>query len=474
MPPALLRDGGMVAPGHDEELDAARRLRDEGRSVVAELEGEYRRTSGIGALKIRHNGVLGYHVETPSTHAERMLKPPLAELFVHRQTTAGALRFTTLALAETERGILGAADRALAIERRAFEALRAEVLAAAGPVGAAARAMAEVDVAAGLADLARAEGWTAPVVEPGRAFEIAGGRHPVVEAALRRSGGTFVANDCEVGADGPGARPVWLLTGPNMAGKSTFLRQNALIAILAQVGAFVPAAAARIGVVDALFSRVGAADDLARGRSTFMVEMVETAAILNQAGPGALVILDEIGRGTATWDGLSIAWATLEHLHDVNRCRALFATHYHELTALAATLPGLRNATVAVREWKGDVVFLHEVREGVADRSYGVQVARLAGLPPAVVERARSILEALEERARAPGGAAQALADDLPLFSAAARPAPPPAPPSVVEARLAAVHPDELTPREALVLVYELKGMMQEKPRQAAVPPTGS
>jgi DNA mismatch repair protein MutS len=473
-PPALLRDGGMVAPGHDEELDAARRLRDEGRSVVAELEGEYRRTSGIGALKIRHNGVLGYHVETPSTHAERMLKPPLAELFVHRQTTAGALRFTTLALAETERGILGAADRALAIERRAFEALRAEVLAAAGPVGAAARAMAEVDVAAGLADLARAEGWTAPVVEPGRAFEIAGGRHPVVEAALRRSGGTFVANDCEVGADGPGARPVWLLTGPNMAGKSTFLRQNALIAILAQVGAFVPAAAARIGVVDALFSRVGAADDLARGRSTFMVEMVETAAILNQAGPGALVILDEIGRGTATWDGLSIAWATLEHLHDVNRCRALFATHYHELTALAATLPGLRNATVAVREWKGDVVFLHEVREGVADRSYGVQVARLAGLPPAVVERARSILEALEERARAPGGAAQALADDLPLFSAAARPAPPPAPPSVVEARLAAVHPDELTPREALVLVYELKGMMQEKPRQAAVPPTGS
>jgi DNA mismatch repair protein MutS len=277
----------------------------------------------------------------------------------------------------------------------------------------------------------------------------------VVEQALRRAGGSFVANDCALGD-----RPLWLVTGPNMAGKSTFLRQNALIALLAQAGAFVPARAARIGVVDQVFSRVGAADDLARGRSTFMVEMVETAAILNQAGPGALVILDEIGRGTATYDGLSIAWAVLEHLHDVNRCRALFATHYHELTALTAKLPGLRNATVAVREWEGEVVFLHEVMEGAADRSYGVQVARLAGLPAAVVERARVVLEALERGERELGGKAKALVDDLPLFAVAARPAPPLPPASAVEARLRTVMADELSPREALALVYELQALL--------------
>ncbi len=459
-PPQLLRDGGMVAAGYDAELDETRRLRDQGRGVIAELQGEYIRRTGIAALKIRHNNVLGYYIETPATHAAKMLAPPLAELFVHRQTNANAVRFTTLALAEIEKKILGAAEAALAIERRVFAALRAAVLAQAGPVGGAARAIAEVDLAAGLADLAVAEDWTAPEIEDSRAFDVRGGRHPVVEAALRRAGATFAPNDCEAGADGPEARPLWLITGPNMAGKSTFLRQNALIAILAQMGSFVPAASARIGVVDQLFSRVGAADDLARGRSTFMVEMVETAAILNQAGPRALVILDEIGRGTATYDGLSIAWAVLEHLHDANRCRALFATHYHELTALAAKLPGLRNATVAVREWKGEVVFLHEVREGVADRSYGVQVARLAGLPGAVVERARVILEALEKGDREPGGKARALVDDLPLFSAAARPAAEPVAPSAVEARLRAAHPDELSPREALALVYELRGLL--------------
>jgi DNA mismatch repair protein MutS len=457
-----LRDGGMVAAGYDPELDETRRLRDEGRGVIAELQGEYVRRSGIGALKIRHNNVLGYYIETPATHAEKMLAPPLAELFVHRQTTAGAVRFTTLALAEIEKKILGAAGEALALERRVFEALRAAVIAAAGPVAAAARALAEVDVAAGLAEIARADGWVAPHVEASRGFAVEGGRHPVVEAALRRAGGTFVANDCEADADGPQARPLWLITGPNMAGKSTFLRQNALIAILAQMGAFVPATAARIGVVDQLFSRVGAADDLARGRSTFMVEMVETAAILNQAGERARVILDEIGRGTATYDGLSIAWAVLEHLHDVNRCRALFATHYHELTALAGRLPGLRNATVAVREWKGDVVFPHEVREGAADRSYGVQVARLAGLPPAVVERARVILEALESGDREAGGKARALVDDLPLFSAVARPAPAAPATSAVEARLREASPDELSPREALALVYELRALLPQ------------
>lgn len=459
-PPAQLRDGGMVATGFEPELDETRRLRDEGRGVIAQLQGEYVRLSGVQALKIRHNNVLGYYIETPAGHAERMRTAPLAETFVHRQTTASAIRFTTLPLAEIEKKILNAAEHALALERRIYERLRGAVLEAAGPVAAAARAMAEVDLAGGLADLARAEAWVAPEIEEGRAFDIEGGRHPVVEAALRRTGAAFAANDCEAGADGPEARPLWLITGPNMAGKSTFLRQNALIAILAQMGSFVPAKAARIGVVDQVFSRVGAADDLARGRSTFMVEMVETAAILNQAGPRALVILDEIGRGTATYDGLSIAWAVLEHLHDTNRCRALFATHYHELTALAAKLKGLRNATVAVREWRGEVIFLHEVREGAADRSYGVQVARLAGLPAAVVERARAILEALEKGDREPGGKKRVLVDDLPLFSLAARPPAPVASPSRAEARLREIAPDELSPREALALVYELKGLV--------------
>ena len=455
-PPYLTRDGGFVAADFDAELDETRRLRDQGRGVVAELQAEYVRQSGVNALKIKHNNVLGYFIETPAGHAERMMKPPLAELFVHRQTTAGAVRFTTLALAEIETRILNAGGHALDIEKRIFETLRAAVLDRAGPIGATAKALAEIDVASALADLALDGGWVRPEVDEGRAFRIAAGRHPVVEAALRRSGGTFVANDSDLGADGPGARPLWLITGPNMAGKSTYLRQNALIAVLAQMGAFVPAADAEIGVVDQLFSRVGAADDLARGRSTFMVEMVETAAILNQAGERALVILDEIGRGTATYDGLSIAWAVLEHLHDVNRCRALFATHYHELTALAAKLPGLRNATVAVREWQGEVIFLHEVQDGAADRSYGVQVARLAGLPAAVVDRARVVLEALERGDREGGGKARALVDDLPLFAQAARPAPAPAPASAVEARLRETLPDELTPRDALALVYEL------------------
>jgi DNA mismatch repair protein MutS len=462
-PPQLARDGGYVASGYDDELDETRRLRDEGRGVVGELQAEYVERSGIGALKIKHNNVLGYFVETPAAHAEKMLKPPLSELFVHRQTMAGAIRFTTLALAEIETKILNAGGHALDIEKRIFESLRQAILTEAGRIGATAKALAEIDLAAALADLATAADWTRPEVREDRAFRIVGGRHPVVEAALRRAGQSFVANDCALGADGAGARPVWLLTGPNMAGKSTFLRQNALIALLAQIGAFVPAAEAELGVVDQIFSRVGAADDLARGRSTFMVEMVETAAILNQAGPRALVILDEIGRGTATYDGLSIAWAVLEHLHDVNRCRALFATHYHELTALAAKLPGLRNATVAVREWQGDVIFLHEVIDGAADRSYGVQVAKLAGLPGAVVERARVVLEALEKGEREQGGKARALIDDLPLFAAAARPAPVATPEaSVIETRLRDIRPDELTPRAALDLVYELAGLLPD------------
>ena len=462
-PPLLARDGGFIAPGYDEELDQARRLRDEGRGVIAAMQADFIAQTAIQSLKIKHNNVLGYFIETTSTHAEKMLSPPLSETFIHRQTTAGQVRFTTVELSEMETRILNAGNHALEIEKRHFEALRAAVLAQAGPVGAAARALAEVDLAAAWADLAAEEGWAEPVVDESRAFVVEGGRHPVVERALRRQGaGPFVANDCALTE---GETPaIWLLTGPNMAGKSTFLRQNALIALLAQAGSFVPATRAQVGVVSQLFSRVGAADDLARGRSTFMVEMVETAAILNQADDRALVILDEIGRGTATYDGLSIAWATMEHLHGVNRCRALFATHYHEMTALAGKLPGVENATVRVKEWEGEVIFLHEVRKGAADRSYGVQVARLAGLPQAVVDRAKVVLEALESGERQGGARPKALIDDLPLFSVA--PAAPPAPrvvakESVVEARLKEALPDEMTPMEALRLVYELKDLMK-------------
>ena len=459
-PPLLVRDGGFVATGFDAELDETRQLRDEGRGVVAGMQADYIAQTGIQSLKIKHNNVLGYFIETTTTHADKMFSPPLSETFIHRQTTANQVRFTTLPLSEIETRILNAGNHAIEIEKRHYEAFRAAVLQESGPISGAARALAEIDLAAALADLAAAEDWVEPEVDASHAFVVQGGRHPVVERALRRQGaGPFVANDCALTEEKTPA--IWLLTGPNMAGKSTFLRQNALIALLAQAGSFVPARRAHIGVVSQLFSRVGASDDLARGRSTFMVEMVETAAILNQADDRALVILDEIGRGTATYDGLSIAWATLEHLHGANRCRALFATHYHEMTNLASKLDGVENATVAVKEWEGDLVFLHEVRKGAADRSYGVQVARLAGLPPAVIDRARSVLEALESGEREGAGRQKALIDDLPLFRAAPSSAPAKAAnrESQVEARLKAVHPDELTPKEALALIYELAEM---------------
>jgi len=464
-PPLLARDGGFIAAGYDADLDEARTLRDEGRGVIAAMQADFVRDTGINALKVKHNNVLGYFIEVTATHAEKMLSAPLNERFIHRQTTANALRFTTVELSDLETRILNAGNRALEIEKRLHDALRDAILEQAGPLGQAASALAEIDLAAALADLARGEDWCEPLVDDSRTFEVSGGRHPVVERALRKQGGTpFIANDCDLSEGAKGAA-IWLLTGPNMAGKSTFLRQNALIALLAQAGSFVPATSAHIGLVSQIFSRVGASDDLARGRSTFMVEMVETAAILNQADDRALVILDEIGRGTATYDGLSIAWATLEHLHDVNRCRALFATHYHELTALAHSLAGVENATVAVREWDGDVIFLHEVRRGAADRSYGVQVARLAGLPDSVVERARAVLDTLEKGEREGGRAQKALIDDLPLFSAAA-PAPQPRPkpdaPSPLSEKLAGIHPDELTPRAALDLIYELKALAKD------------
>ena len=461
-PPLLVRDGGFIAPGHHEELDEARKLRDDGRGVIAGMQAEYSELADVASLKIKHNNVLGYFIETTATHAEKMLSAPLSETFIHRQTTANAVRFTTVPLSEMETRILNAGNRALEIEKQLFDVLSAEVLQHAAEISATARALAEIDVNCGFAQIAVEEDWSRPVMDDSTAFEVTGGRHPVVERALRRqSGSPFVANDCDL-SDGEKPAAIWLLTGPNMAGKSTFLRQNALIVLLAQAGAFVPAAAARIGLVSQLFSRVGASDDLARGRSTFMVEMVETAAILNQADERAFVILDEIGRGTATYDGLSIAWATLEHLHDVNRCRALFATHYHEMTALSEKLDGVENATVAVREWEGDVIFLHEVQRGAADRSYGVQVAKLAGLPEAVVTRARVVLEALEKGEREGAKGPRALIDDLPLFAVNPAPVPAPVRGSKIEERLADTHADELTPKAALDLIYELKTLLSK------------
>ncbi|MDJ1015976.1 MAG: DNA mismatch repair protein MutS [Paracoccaceae bacterium] len=460
-PPLLARDGGFIAPDVDPDLDEARTLRDEGRGVIASYQADYARETGVASLKIKHNNVLGYFIETTATHAEKMLSPPLSERFIHRQTTANAVRFTTVKLSEIETRILNAGAQAIEIENRHYYRLKQLILDHSGPVSDTARALAELDVTTGFAALARAEDWARPVVDDSRDFQVVAGRHPVVEHALKREGAPFIANDCDLSGDG-GA--IWLVTGPNMAGKSTFLRQNALIALLAQAGSFVPAEAAKIGRVSQIFSRVGAADDLARGRSTFMVEMVETASILNQADDRALVILDEIGRGTATYDGLSIAWATLEHLHDANRCRALFATHYHEMTQLADKLSGVENATVAVKEWEGDVIFLHEVRKGAADRSYGVQVARLAGLPESVVERARVVLDALEKGEREGGTRTKALIDDLPLFSAtpvvtqqkAAKT-------SELETVLAKLLPDEMSPREALDALYDLKALIQSK-----------
>ncbi|MBO6788980.1 MAG: DNA mismatch repair protein MutS [Dinoroseobacter sp.] len=456
-PPLLIRDGGAITPGVHADLDEARKLRDDGRAVIAGMQADYARQADITALKIKHNNVLGYFIETPATHAKKMLAAPLSETFIHRQTTANAVRFTTVELSEMETRILNAGARAIEIETEMFATLCQQVLAESAQLNLLARALAELDVVSSLSELAQKSDWVRPKLDASRAFAVEGGRHPVVEAALRTQGGVpFVANDCDLSSD-PAA--IWLLTGPNMSGKSTFLRQNALIAILAQMGSFVPAHSAHIGLISQVFSRVGASDDLARGRSTFMVEMVETAAILNQADDRAMVILDEIGRGTATYDGLSIAWAVLEHLHEVNGCRALFATHYHEMTALAGSLKRVDNATVRVKEWDGDVIFLHEVTQGAADRSYGVQVAKLAGLPDAVTARARDILAKLESGATETGKAQ--IIDDLPLFSAA--PPPPPQPkaaPSEVEARLKEVLPDELTPKDALALIYEMKSFL--------------
>lgn len=465
-PPLLVRDGGFVAQGVDPDLDAARTLRDDARKVIAGLQATYAEETQSKSLKIKHNGVLGYFIEVPALQAAPLQDK--AETFFHRQTMANAMRFSTKELAELEAKIASAGARAIALEIARFEALCQAVKDARHTIQGVADALATLDVAAGLAETAVRDNHVRPEMRENLSFDIVGGRHPVVEKVMRCDGREhFVANDCALGAAGDEAGAVHLVTGPNMGGKSTFLRQNALIAILAQAGAYVPAASAALGIVDALFSRVGAADDLARGRSTFMVEMVETAAILHQASARSLVILDEIGRGTSTYDGLSIAWACVEHLHDQNQCRALFATHYHELTVLSERLSRVDNRTLSVKEWDGDVIFLHEVVPGAADRSYGLQVAKLAGLPAPVVARARAVLDHLETR-QDTGEAStdrDGLFEGLPLFSAAQPVAESSAPsPDAIEAaahaHLAALFenhdPDQMTPRQALDFVYDL------------------
>ncbi len=459
-PPVQVSDGGFVRANADPALDAARSLRDESRAVVARLEGDLRERTGVGALKIKHNGVLGYFVEAPARHGETLRRDAAGVGFVHRQTLANVMRFTTPELAELEAKIAAAGEEVRRRELALFAALVSQVESAAEGLRAAGDGLALIDVAAAGGQWADDVGAVRPVLEDSGAFSVEAGRHPVVEAAVTAAGETYTTNDCVLDAAGSDGARLTLVTGPNMAGKSTYLRQNAVIAILAQAGWFAPARSARIGVVDRVFSRVGAGDDLARGRSTFMMEMVETAAILNQAGPRALVILDEVGRGTSTYDGLAIAWATVEHLHNVNQCRSLFATHYHELTQLAADLPHADNACLRAKEWKGELVFLHEVAQGAADRSYGVEVARRAGLPGSAVARAKAVLVQLEagEATGAPR------LEELPLFSAVAEPEPAALDgDDPVVLALRALDLDDTTPREALDVLYRLRALAEGK-----------
>lgn len=460
--PALARDGGFIRQGFNSKLDELRSLRDESKQLIANLQAKYREYTGIDSLKISFNNVLGYFVEVPAKKADPLMVRKGEENasdnpFIHRQTMANAVRFTTAELAELERDMSQAAERSVAMELEFFAQLVDGITQNAAELARHALGLAQMDVASSLAQLAVDRNLTQPKIDNSTAFDLKAARHPVVERALEKDNGdNFVPNDCNLGKDSQ----LWLLTGPNMAGKSTFLRQNALIAIMAQMGSYVPAEAAHIGVVDKVFSRVGAADDLARGRSTFMVEMVETASILNQATERSLVILDEIGRGTATFDGLSIAWACVEHLHDVNKCRALFATHYHELTSLTARLPQLSCHAMAVKEWKNDIIFLHHVKEGSADRSYGIHVAQLAGLPQAVIARAEEVLDMLQKGEQS--GTLAKLADDLPLFNVNAVAEPKTAEPSALEKRMKDVDPDDLSPREALAILYELKQLQKD------------
>ena len=448
MPPTERSSGGFIAEEYDAALDELRSMASHSRRAIAALEAKYRDETGVAALKIRHNGVLGYFIEVPARHADRLMAPDSG--FTHRQTMAGAVRFNALALHAEASRIAEAGGHALAAEEAHFEDLCARAVAAREAIARAAAALARFDVAAGLAERAAEGGWTLPRMVDEPMLDIVGGRHPVVEAALAARGERFVANDCRLAPEDR----LWLIGGPNMGGKSTFLRANALIVLLAQAGGFVPAEAATIGVVDRLFSRVGASDNLARGRSTFMVEMVETAAILAQAGERSFVILDEVGRGTSTYDGLALAWAVVEAVHEVNRCRCLFATHYHELARLAESCHALTLHHVRAREWKGDLVLLHELAQGPADKSYGLAVAKLAGVPPTVIKRAKGVLDRLEKGRSATGGLAAGL-DDLPLFAAAIEAAEEKV--DVLREKLNGLDIDALSPRAALDCLYELK-----------------
>ena len=449
MPPVEAADGGYIAAGYDLALDDLRDTGAGGRRAIAALEAQFRSETGIASLKIRHNGVLGYHVEVPARAADPLMKADSG--FTHRQTLAGVVRFNTPALHEVAAKVSQAGAHALAAEAAHLEDLVAGALAGREPIAATADALARLDVSAANAERAVEGGWARPALVDHACFDIEGGRHPVVEAAVAASGGRFVANDCRLSE----TSRLWLVTGPNMGGKSTFLRQNALIAVLAQAGCYVPATRATLGLVDRLFSRVGASDNLARGRSTFMVEMVETAAILAQATPRSFVILDEVGRGTSTYDGLAIAWAVVEAIHEDNRCRCLFATHYHELTRLAERCDALSLHHVRAREWKGELVLLHELADGPADRSYGLAVARLAGMPPATVARAKSVLAKLEAGRAKTGGIAAGL-DDLPLFAAATAAMEQPTV-DPLHAAVEALDLDSLSPREALDVLYRLR-----------------
>jgi len=453
-PPTERSSGGFIAEGYDAALDELRRVSAHSRRAIAALEARYRDESGVAALKIRHNGVLGYFIEVPARHADALMASDSG--FTHRQTMAGAVRFNSLHLHEEASRIAEAGGHALAAEDAHFETLVGEVHAARERIARTAAALARIDVAAGQAERAAEGGWCRPEIVEAPCLDVEGGRHPVVEAALARSGERFVANDCRLGPDDR----LWLVGGPNMGGKSTFLRQNALIVLLAQAGGFVPAARATVGLVDRLFSRVGAADNLARGRSTFMVEMVETAAILAQATGNSFVILDEVGRGTSTYDGLALAWAVAEAIHETNRCRCLFATHYHELTRLADTCPALSLHHVRAKEWKGDLVLLHEVAEGAADRSYGLAVAKLAGVPKDVVARAKAVLDKLEKGRAETGGLAAGLGE-LPLFAAALDAAEDKV--DRLRDTLGGLDIDSLSPRAALDLLYELKRLADER-----------
>ncbi len=442
--PLLARDGGFIRSGYHADLDELADIKKNAKKLLADLQAEYIQKTGIQNLKITFNNLLGYFVEVPARLAEPLLNNKEMG-FIHRQTMVNCVRFTTVALGELETKILHADEKSVALELEIYEQLRERILSLSPAILSASHALSTIDVCAALADLALEQNWTRPVLTEGSEFEIKAGRHPVVEYALSKEHTAFIPNDCNLNDNN-----LWLLTGPNMAGKSTFLRQNALMVVLAQMGSFVPAEKATIGLVDKLFSRVGASDDLARGRSTFMVEMVEVAAILNNATEKSLVILDEVGRGTATFDGLSIAWATVEYLHNHNKSRALFATHYHELTALDKRLNRVSLHTMRVKEWQGEIVFLHEVGTGAVDRSYGIHVAKLAGLPESVLTRAEQVLIQLEEKK----ASQKPLFDDLPLFASIEKSTPKE---SEIEKKLRTLDVDNLSPREALDVLYQLK-----------------